>query len=82
MRTKVIVFLFVVAWVSLLVRIFYLSIQSNVYYETLSENNTIKVEMIAPVRGEILDRNMKPIAINKLGFKIKLRPHLNHKKSR
>ncbi len=38
--------------------------------------------MIAPVRGEILDRNKMPIAINKLGFKLKLRPHLSGQKNR
>ena len=76
MRAKVIAIIFVAVWLSLLVRIFYLSIQSNNYYETLSDNNTIKTELVAPVRGDILDRTGKPIAINKLGFKIQLAPHL------
>jgi penicillin-binding protein 2 len=76
MRAKFIVFAFVAVWLSLLVRIFYLSIQSNNYYETLSDQNTIKTELVAPVRGDILDRTGKPIAINKLGFKIQLKPHL------
>lgn len=82
MRIKLFILFFVLVWVSLLVRIFYLSIQSNNYYETLSDNNTIKIELITPVRGEILDRNNLPIAINKLGFKIQLRPHLSHGKDR
>ena len=76
MRAKLIITIFVAVWLSLLVRIFYLSIQSNNYYETLSDNNTIKTELVAPVRGDILDRTGKPIAINKLGFKIQLAPHL------
>lgn len=66
-------------WVSLLVRVYYLSVHSNAYYERLSTQNTIKTEFVAPVRGEILDRNMAPLAINKLGFKIMLRPHLKQK---
>jgi len=56
-------------------------VQSNVYYEKLSHRNTIKNELIAPVRGTIVDRNKKPIAINKLGFKIQLAPHLRSKKN-
>ena len=76
MRVRLIIVIFVTVWLSLLVRIFYLSIQSNNYYEALSDKNTIKTELVAPVRGEILDRNLKPIAINKLGFKIQLNPHL------
>jgi len=76
MRERLIIVIFVAVWLSLLVRIFYLSIQSNAYYETLSDNNTIKTELVAPVRGDILDRTGKPIAINKLGFKIQLKPHL------
>ncbi len=66
-------------WISLLVRVFYLSVNSNAYYDRLSSMNTIKSEFVAPVRGEILDRNSAPVAINKLGFKIKVRPHLNKK---
>ena len=64
---------------SLLSRVFYLAVQSNDYYEALSDKNTIKKELIAPIRGEILDRNLKPIAINKLGFKLEITPHLSRK---
>lgn len=66
----------------LITRVFYLAIQSNNYYSELSQNNTIKIEQIAPVRGEIVDLNNKPVAINKLGFKISLAPHLLSKKKR
>ncbi len=76
MRTRLMISFFAIVWLSLLIRVFYLSVQSNTYYETLSSHNTIKTEMIAPVRGEIHDRDGRPIAINKLGFSIKLRPHL------
>lgn len=82
MRFKIILFLFVSIWLTLIVRIFYLAVSSNNHYEKLSLNNTIKVERIAPVRGEILDRNGIPIAINQLGFKIKLKPHLLSKKNK
>ena len=80
MRTRLLITLFSIVWLSLLIRVFYLSIQSNTYYETLSSHNTIKTELIAPIRGEIHDRNNQPIAINRLGFSIKLQPHLKHNK--
>ena len=80
MKIKFIVAFLVSIWLALIVRVFFLAVQSNEYYKKLSLNNTIKYEEIAPVRGEILDRNNKPIAINKLGFKIQLHPHLRSKK--
>jgi len=79
MRTRLLISFFSIIWISLLIRVFYLSIQSNSYYETLSSHNTIKSEYIAPIRGEIHDRNDRPVAINRLGFSIKLQPHMKHK---
>ncbi|MDY0116523.1 MAG: penicillin-binding protein 2 [Sulfurimonadaceae bacterium] len=81
MKIKFILLLFISTWLALIVRVFYLSVESNTYYERLSYNNTIKTELIAPVRGEIIDRNNRPIAINELGFKIQLKPHLLSKKN-
>ena len=78
MKIKFIIAFFAITWLTLVVRVFFLAVESNTYYEKLSHSNTIKNEQIAPVRGEIVDRNNKPIAINKLGFKIQLRPHLRH----
>lgn len=80
MKIKFIIFIFASIWLMLITRVFFLAIQSNDYYATLSQNNTIKIEQIAPVRGEILDVHNNPIAINKLGFKIALAPHLLTKK--
>lgn len=81
MKVKFILFVFFSIWLSLIVRVFFLSVESNSYYERLSYKNTVKIEQIAPVRGEIVDINNKPIAINKLGFKIQLAPHLGQKKN-
>jgi penicillin-binding protein 2 len=81
MKIKFIIAVFISVWLALIVRVFFLAVQSNTYYQKLSYNNTIKSEEIAPVRGEIVDRNNKPIAINKLGFKIQLKPHLYSKKN-
>jgi len=80
MKIKFILAIFVSIWLALIVRVFFLSVESNNYYTKLSHNYTIKIDKIAPVRGEIVDRNNKPIAINKLGFKIQLKPHLRTKK--
>lgn len=81
MKIKFILFVFASMWMALIVRVFSLSVESNSYYEKLSLNNTIKKEKIAPVRGEIVDTKNRPIAVNKLGFKIQLKPHLRFKKN-
>ena len=77
MRIKFVLMFFFLVWLSLLVRIYYLSIQSNIYYDAMASKNTIKFEYIPPIRGEILDRNNQPLAINKLGFKLQIAPHLS-----
>jgi len=46
----------------------------------LAKQNIVKKEWILPVRGEILDVNGKPLAINKIGFQILIDPHLSSKK--
>ncbi len=80
MKIKFILFFFVITWLALLTRVFSLSIESHTKYARLSQRNTIRYEEIAPVRGEIVDNHNRPIAINKLGFKISLAPQLSSKK--
>lgn len=82
MKIKILLTLFAIIWIGLIVRVFHLAVQSNDYYESLSENNSIKSELTPPVRGEILDRNNEPVAINELGFKISFAPHLTKGKDR
>ncbi len=82
MKIKFIILLFASVWMALLVRVFLLAVESNTYYKKLSQNNTIRHEKIAPIRGEIIDIKERPIAINKLGFKIKMAPHLLLKRNR
>jgi penicillin-binding protein 2 len=60
----------------LISRIYQVSIKSNYYYENLSKNNSEDTYHIKPVRGEILDRKNKLLAVNKIGFSIKIEPHL------
>ena len=80
MKIKLVIGVFAIVWTILLVRIYQLTIKSNAYYETLATQNIIKKEWILPVRGEILDRLGKPLAINEIGFKILIDPHLSSKK--
>ncbi len=80
MRNRIVIFIFFIVWIILLSRIYFLSIKSNSYYEALAKQNMIKKEWIVPIRGEIFDRNAQPLAVNKIGFKIKIAPHLRHSK--
>lgn len=82
MKIKFILIVFTFIWLGIISRVFYLSVESNSYYDKLSLNNTIRIERIAPVRGEIVDIKNNPIAINKLGFKIQLKPHLLSKSNK
>ncbi|EOH2115695.1 penicillin-binding protein 2, partial [Campylobacter jejuni] len=50
-------------------------------YEELAKQNAIKTEFLAPVRGQITDRNGTLLAINDLGFSISIKPYLSIKKS-
>ena len=77
MRDKIVITLFFTVWIALLVRVYYISIKSNKYYESLAQQNMLKKEWIVPVRGNIYDRLGNPLAVNKIGFKIKIAPHLN-----
>ena len=62
---------------TLLSRVYFLSIKSNTYYEELSKNNYIKRSNKIPIRGMIEDRNGEKLAINEMGFAILIKPHLS-----
>ena len=82
MRIKIALCIFTVVWIALLVRVYYVSIKSNAYYEEIAKQNAVKVDELAPLRGLILDRNLKPLSVNKLGFSIRLKPQLSLKSNR
>jgi penicillin-binding protein 2 len=63
--------------ITLLSRVYFLSIKSNTYYEELSKNNYIKKINKVPIRGMIEDRNGEKLAINEMGFSILIKPHLS-----
>ena len=76
MRFAIIITIFVLFWIMLVSRIYQISIKSNYYYENLAQINITRKYFIKPVRGEILDRNRKLLAVNDIGFSIKIAPHL------
>lgn len=82
MRIKIVLGIFFFVWIAILVRVYYISIKSNAYYEEIAKQNVVKVDELAPLRGLILDRNLSPLSVNKLGFSIRLRPQLSLKSKR
>ena len=76
MRFGVIITIFVLFWIIVISRIYQISIKSNYYYEKLAKNRCERKYFIKPVRGEILDRKDRLLAVNKIGFSIKIEPHL------
>ncbi len=76
MRYGIVITVFILFWIMLISRIYQISVKSNYYYENLAKNNIERKYFIKPVRGEILDRNGKLLAVNKIGFSIKIAPHL------
>ena len=82
MRMKLLLSGFALVWIILLVRIYYISIQSNAYYEEIASQNAIKTERLAPLRGSIKDTKGRPMAVNRLGFSIAIKPHLSSKRNR
>jgi penicillin-binding protein 2 len=55
-------------------RMAWLSIVENEHYRQLSESNRVQLILIPPRRGWIVDRNGKPIAINRTDFRVDLIP--------
>jgi penicillin-binding protein 2 len=55
-------------------RMGYLAIAQNAKYQLLSESNRVQLIPVPPRRGWIIDRNGKPIAINRSSFRVDLIP--------
>lgn len=62
-------------------RLYYLAILKHDYFANVAQKNIIRIEMQIPARGQILDRNNKPLAVNDLGYSIALNPYLGRKKN-
>jgi penicillin-binding protein 2 len=55
-------------------RMAWLSIAQNEKYQLLSESNRVQLIPVPPRRGWIIDRNGKPIAINRASFRVDIIP--------
>jgi len=55
-------------------RMGYLAIAQNEKYQLLSEDNRVQLIPVPPRRGWIIDRNGKPIAINRASFRVDIIP--------
>ena len=55
-------------------RMGWLAIAQNEKYQVLSESNRVQLIPVPPRRGWLIDRNGKPIAINKASFRVDLIP--------
>jgi penicillin-binding protein 2 len=55
-------------------RMGWLSVAQNEKYQLLSESNRVQLIPVPPRRGWIIDRNGKPIAINKASFRVDIIP--------
>ena len=78
-RIKIAIFVFIAILFILVVKIYYISVKSNVLYSQIAKNNIIKTENIPPLRGIIRDNQGVALAVNKLGFAIEIKPHLSRK---
>lgn len=63
-------------------RLYYLQILQRQKYSTLAEDNRINVRLIPPPRGQILDRNGAPLAINQQNYRMVVLPEQVQKLSR
>ncbi|MCT7909122.1 penicillin-binding protein 2 [Arcobacter lacus] len=79
-RLNIVYIIILAIALTLLSRVYFLSIKSNTYYDELSKNNYIKRIYKVPVRGVIEDRNGEPLALNKIGFSVSIKPHLRSEK--
>ena len=53
-------------------RLYILQVQENAHYRVLAEENRINMRLLAPSRGQILDRFGVPLAVNTQNFRVVL----------
>src|SRR3954467_15406207 len=58
----------------LIARVGWLSVAQNAKYRLLSESNRVQLIPVPPRRGWLIDRNGKPIAINRSSFRVDIIP--------
>jgi len=73
-RLNFLLFLIIVIFFIVIIKFFYLQIIKFNTYSSLAKNNSVKIIPIAPIRGQILDRNGEILAANKLIYTLELDP--------
>lgn len=66
-------------FVALLGRMFYLQVIKRDEYKNLADHNSIRLSVVAPVRGKIIDRNKLVLASNAQSYKIMFDKNLGSK---
>lgn len=55
---------------SLIGRLYYLQFVKSEEYRTLAEGNRIKIQLLPPIRGDLLDRGGVPLAENEVNYRL------------
>ena len=77
-KSKFILFVFLFVWTGILFKVYHISINSTDKYKKISLANISRTDYIPTLRGIIYDRNNIPLVVNKIGFSISLKAHLNN----
>lgn len=67
-RLKFVLIVFIIFFLLIIVRIFWLQIYKNEYYSEKSQANSVRIEPLKPLRGLIFDRNGIVLAENVLTY--------------
>ncbi len=59
---------------AVMVRLFYLQVMKHEHFQTLSQDNRVKIVPVPPTRGLIYDRNGVPLAENQISFSLEVIP--------
>lgn len=65
--------------ISLTVRLYWLQVVKSDKYKTFSDSNRIRMFLLPPLRGKILDRDNRPIAVNKNFYRVLYAPSTSSK---
>ncbi|MBN1755815.1 penicillin-binding protein 2 [bacterium] len=73
-KNKIVLYAFILGFVLLGLKLFYLQVSKYEYYNKLSQENRIRMVNIKATRGEILDRNGNPLVLNYPTYTVSLLP--------
>ncbi|MBK3333164.1 penicillin-binding protein 2 [Persephonella atlantica] len=79
-RLRIIALLFLIGYLILFSRLFYLQVLKGDFYRKLSEKNHIRIMVVNPPRGKIYDRNGILLAYDEPSFQIYTYPYMVKKR--